>query len=340
MNQKKNVPRRALLQQLAGASLYGLGGALLPGISLAQTKSVNGWPSQPVRVVVPVAAGGQTDIFARYIAEHLARAFGQPFVVDNKPGASGKIGTQQVLRAAPDGLTLLFSAASFTVVPQALSTSQPYDVLKDLAPIVQIGAGGNFLAVGNEQPVRTTRELIDLARANPDKLTYGTTGVGSVTHILMASLLRQQGVRMTHVPYKSGAEVARDMIGGVLPLGWVDTTTGGVSGRSGKIRLLGISGTYRVPGNPDVSTLAEQGFGLDQNGWLGLFGLAGTPEAVLRAINAEVNKLMAGEEARQRLALMNIATFPANTPEQFAQTMRTDYQAWRKIVVDNDIKAE
>jgi tripartite-type tricarboxylate transporter receptor subunit TctC len=291
-------------------------------------------------MLVPVAAGGQTDIFARFVAEHLAKTFGQPFVVENKPGASGKIATQQLLRSAVDGQFLLFSAASFTVVPQALNTSQPYDVLKDLAPIVQIGAGGNFLAVSSELPVRSTRELIEMARANPDKLAYGTTGVGSVTHILMASLLQQLGVRMTHAPYKSGSEVMRDIMGGVLPLGWVDTTTGGPAARSGRIRLLGISGTYRVPGNPDVSTLAEQGFGLDQNGWLGLFAAAGTPEPVLRAINTEVNKLMGGEEARQRLALMNIATFPANTPEQFAQTMRTDYQAWRKIVVDNDIKAE
>lgn len=340
MNQKLILPRRVLLQRLAGASVWGLGGGLIPAISHAQTRSINGWPSQPVRVVVPVTAGGQTDIFARFITEHLARTFGQPFLVDNKPGGSGRIGTQQVLRAAPDGQTLLFSAASFTVVPQALNTSLPYDVLKDLAPIVQIGAGGNFLAVGNELPVRTTRELIDMARANPDKLTYGTTGVGSVTHILMASLLRQQGVRMAHVPYKSGAEVLRDMIGGVLPLGWVDTTSGGMAGRSAKIRLLGISGTYRVPGNTDVPTLAEQGLGLDQNGWLGLFGPAGTPAPVLRAISVEVNKLMGSDEARQRLALMNIATFPANTPEQFAQTMRTDYLAWRKIVVDNDIRTE
>jgi tripartite-type tricarboxylate transporter receptor subunit TctC len=340
MDQKSNLPRRVLLQRLAAAGACGLGGALLPGISRAQARSVNGWPSQPVRVVVPVPAGSQTDIFARFVTDHLAKAFGHPFVVDNKPGGTGRIGTQQVLRAAADGQTLLFSAASFTVVPQALNTNLPYDVLKDLAPIAQIGAGGNFLAVGNEFPAKSVRELVDMARASPDKLTYGTTGVGSVTHILMASLLKQQGVRMAHVPYKSGAEVVRDMIGGVLPVGWVDTTNGGVAGRTGKIRLLGVSGTYRVPGNLDVATLAEQGFGLDQNGWFGLYGPAGTPEPVLRAINSEVNKLMVGEEARQRLALMNLAAFPANTPEQFTQTMRNDLLAWRKIVVDNDIKVE
>lgn len=335
--------RRQVLGRLAGGGLWCLGAGFAPKVAWAQARPVGGWPSQPVKVVVPVGAGGQTDLFARWVTEHLAKTFGQPFLVDNKPGAGGRIGTQQLLKSPADGHNLMFSAVSFTLVPQALSAgsnSLPYDVLKDLAPIVQIGAGGNFLAVSNDMPARTARELVDQARASPGRLTYGTTGVGSVPHILMAALLRQQGVQMTHVPYKSGAEVLRDMMGGVLQVGWVDTTTGGPAGRAGRIRLLGISGTYRVPGNPETQTLDEQGLGLSQNGWLGLFAPAGTPEAVVRAINADVNRLMASDEARQRLAAMNIATFPTNTSEQFAQTMRVDYQAWRKIVVENDIRAD
>lgn len=145
---------------------------------------------------------------------------------------------------------------------------------------------------------------------------------------------------MGHVPYKSGAEVLRDLAGGVLPVGWVDTTTGGPAGASGRIRLLGISGTFRVPGNPDVPTLAEQGFGADMNGWLGVFAPVGTPEGVVRAVNAEINRLMTADEARRRLDSMNIATFPPNLPQAFAMTVRSDVESWRRIAVDNGIKLD
>lgn len=325
---------RRLSALLAAPALASLG---LP--AQAQTSPVPGWPVRPVRFVVPAGAGGQTDLFARFIAEQLSKAFGQPFVVENKAGASGTIGAQAVAKAT-DGHSLLFSAASFTAVPQALNPQLPYDLLKDLVPIVQIGAGGQFVGVPASSPIRTLKELWETGRAQPGKLAYGTTGVASVTHIVMSALLRQQGVRMNHVPYKSGAEVLRDMLGGVLPVGWIDTTTGGQAAKAGRVRLLGVTGTYRMPGNPDVATLSEQGYPIDQNGWLGLFAPAGTPEAVLRAINAEVNRVMGSEDARQRLTSMNVATFPSNTPEQFAATVRSDVQAWRKIIVDNDIKPE
>jgi tripartite-type tricarboxylate transporter receptor subunit TctC len=291
-------------------------------------------------VIVTNPPGGLTDAYARQYSEALSRKFGQPFVVDNRPGGSGTIGALQVAKAAPDGHSLLFSAASFTVVPQALNPNLQYDLLKDLAPVVQIGAGGNFLAASVDSPFRTTKDLLDRARAAPDALTYGTTGVGSVPHILMSALLKQHGGRMGHVPYKSGAEVLRDLVGGVLQVGWVDTTTGGPAGAAGRIRLLGISGTFRVPVNPDVSTLADQGFGSELNGWLGLFAPAGTAEQVVRAVNAEVNRVMASDEARRRLDTMNVATFPRNAPDEFARTVRNDVQAWRRIVVDNGIQPE
>lgn len=333
----RSLTRRRLMGGAAAATGLVLGG---PAARAQSNPGLDGWPSRPVRLVVPASAGGQTDLFARYVAEQLARTFGRPFVVDNRPGATGSIGALQVTKAAPDGHTLLFSAASFTVVPQALNPNASYDLLRELAPIVQIGAGGNFLAASVDSPFRTTRDLFERVRAKPDALSYGTTGVGSVPHILMASMLKQQGARMAHVPYKSGSEVLRDLVGGVLQVGWVDTTTGGPAATAGKIRLLGISGTYRVPGNPDVPTLAEQGFGADLNGWLALFAPAGTPEPVIRAINGEINRLMAADEAKKRLDTMNIATFPRNSPEDFARTVKTDLQAWRRHIVDNGIQGE
>lgn len=329
--------RRRLLGGAAAAS----GLALAAPFARAQTSAAPaGWPSRPVRMVVPAPPGGQTDLFARFIAEHLTRTFGQPFLVDNRPGASGSIGAVQIAKTSSDGHALLFSAASFTVVPQALNPKQQYDLLRDLAPVIQIGAGGNFLAASVASTIKTPKELFDRARAAPDTLSYGTTGVGSVPHILMSAILKQQGVKMAHVPYKSGGEVTRDLVGGVLQVGWVDSTTGGVAGASGRIRLLGISGTYRVPGNTDIPTLAEQGFGSDQNGWLGMFAPPGTSRSIIRAVNAAVNQLMTADEARKRLTTMNIATFPANSPEAFAKTVQTDLQAWRKIVIENDIRVD
>jgi len=146
--------------------------------------------------------------------------------------------------------------------------------------------------------------------------------------------------KSTHAPYKGGADVLRDLIGGVVPVGWVDTTSGGQAARAGRVRLLGVTGTNRVPGNPDVATLTEQGYPSDLNGWFGIFATTGTPAPIVKSINAEVNRIMASGEARSHLAAMNVANFPANTPEQFAQTVRSDLAAWRRIVVENGISAQ
>lgn len=330
------ITRRVVLNTLTVAGALGALSAV--PIARAQPRTVGGWPNRVVKIVVPAGAGGQTDLFARFMADQLGKAFGQPFIIDNKPGASGNIGAMAVVRSPSDGYNLLFTAGSFSVVPQALQASPPYDLLKDLQPIVQIGAGGQFLAVSANSSIKSVADL--LAKAQSGQMNYGTTGIGSVTHILMASLLEKGRVKMTHIPYKSGAEVLRELMSGTLEVGWVDTTTGGAAAKADKIRLLGISGTIRVPGNPDIKTLQEQGYGLDLNGWLGLFARAGTPDAIVTAINNEVLRIMNSEEAQSRLTAMNIGVFPANTPEQYAQTVQRDLQAWKKIIVDNNIKAE
>lgn len=336
---KTSASRRDFLLNIATG-----GGALAFTIACFPARAVarqsGQWPVRPVKVVVPTSAGSQTDLFARFIAEHLGKAFGQPFIVENRPGGSGTIGTRYVVRSAPDGYTLLFSASSFTVVPSALYPDLPYDLLKDLTPVAQVGAGGNFLAVPAASPLVSPGDMFDYARAHPDTLTYGTTGVGSVTHITMTALLRQQSARMRHIPYKAGSEVVRDLMGGVLPVGWVDTTNGNAAARAGKIRLLAVTGTYRMPRNPEVATLPEQGFGIKQDGWLGLFAPAGVPASIVRDVNAEVNRLTSSTKTREQLTMMNVAGYAANRPEQFTDTVRNDLRAWRKIIVDNDIHAD
>ncbi|MDM0054004.1 tripartite tricarboxylate transporter substrate binding protein [Variovorax sp. J22R115] len=281
-----------------------------------------------------------SDTFARIIADHLTRTFGQPFIVDNKPGGSGAIASLAVVKAPNDGHTLLFTNASFTAVLQAISPPKSYDLLRDLTPVVQIGASGQFLAVVPAFPAHNLKELISLVRAHPDKYTFGTLGNGSVGHLAMAALQNQEGLKIGHVPYKAGNEVVRDMVGGVLEIGWVDVSSSVGAIQAGQIRPIAISGTFRAPANPEVLTMTEQGYPFKLNGWTGLFAAAGTPPAVIRAINSEVNALLQTEAVKQRMFQMNVGLVPANTPEQFQQTLRDDIQGWTRIVVANGIKPE
>ena len=333
------INRRIALTHIAGATL-GASALAYPAGAAAQGALPDGWPNRPVKFVIPSGPGAQTDIFARYVADHLSKTFGQPFVPDNKPGASGNIGAMAVVSAPADGYSLLFSAASFTVVPAALNPNPPYDLLRDLTPVAQIGVGGLFLSVNPALPVKSVQELFDLVRAQPDKHTYGTTGVGSTGHLIMASLLSQRSLRMEHVPYKSSAEVLRDLNGGVLQIGWVDTTSSLGLIQAGKIRPLAHGATVRAPRTPDVPTFNDVGISLNLNGWLGLFVRSGTPTPIIRALNAEVNKLVHGEEGAKRLTAMNVANPPPITADEFARMIRTDLPAWRKIVVDNNIKVD
>ena len=334
------LPRRAALAHLAGLTAGAATLASPWARALAQGPLPDGWPNKPVRLIIPSGAGAQTDLFARFIGAHLSKTFGQPFVADNKPGASGNIGTMAALGAPADGYTLLFSAASFTIVPAAVRPDQPYDLLRDLVPIVQIGVGGLFLAVAPDLPVKSVPELFELARKEPGKYSYGTTGIGSTGHLIMASLLSQRGLQMTHVPYKSSADVLRDLSGGVLQVGWVDTTSSLGAIQTGKVRALAHGSTYRAPRSPDIPPLNDVGIAWNLNGWLGLFARTGTPMAIVRAINAEVSKLVQSEEGKARLVAMNTAHPPPTSPEEFAQMIRRDLPAWRKIVVDNQIKPE
>jgi len=329
-------------RRLAGARLFRYALALtatsVAPIPITRASTLpDGWPNRPVRLVIPSGPGSQTDLFARYVGEHLARVFAQPVVAENRPGASGNLGAMAVVNAPADGHTLLFSAASFTIVPAALNPNPPYDLLRDLAPIVQIGVGGLFLAVSPEMPVKSPQELFELVRAQPNRFTYGTTGIGSTGHLIMASLLAQRGLTMPHVPYKSSAEVLRDLTGGVLQVGWIDTTSSLGMIQAGKVRPLAHGSTMRAPRLPEVPPLNDLGIPWQLDGWLGLFARAGTPEPIIRAVNAEVNRLVYSDDGRARLAAMNVANPPPTSAEEFAQRIRRDLPQWRRIVVDNRI---
>ena len=306
-------------------------------VCASSTALAQSWPQRPIKVVIPFPPGGPTDLVMRTATEKIQTILKQPVVIENQPGAGGNIGAATVARAAPDGYTFLFATDTLLTVNPHVYKSMPFK-LDDLKPISVLSSFSQTLVCNPSLGVKTVSELIAKSKTMP--LSYASGGAGVPGHLSTELLLSMTGMQMTHIPYKSGAEVLRELMSGTLEVGWVDTTTGGAAAKADKIRLLGISGTIRVPGNPDIKTLQEQGYGLDLNGWLGLFARAGTPDAIVTAINNEVLRIMNSEEAQSRLTAMNIGVFPANTPEQYAQTVQRDLQAWKKIIVDNNIKAE
>ena len=312
--------------------------ALLYGVSTpAQTGDA--WPNRPITMVVPTAAGAGTDILARELASALSEALRQNIVVDNRPGASGVPATAAVVRAAPNGYTLLYTNGSFAVMAPALLKDVPFDVTRDIVPIAQTAVGGVLLLANKDFPARNLRELVDYARANPG-LTYGTWGIGSSGHLVMEWLKRQAGVDMVHVPYRQTPQLLGELSSGVLRVGWADPGSPVPFIESGRIRGIAISGNVRVPRTPDIATMGEQGYPFEAVGWFGLFAPAGIPPAIVERLSAEVNRFQRRPEVAARMAALNFEPPPVKTPAQFKAIVQNDFQMWRRIVQDAGIKPE
>lgn len=321
----------------AGALITCLAGLLHGAPALAQNGDT--WPNRPITMVVPTAAGAGTDLLARELASALSEALRQNVVVDNRPGASGVPATAAVVRAAPNGYTLLYTNGSFAVMAPALLKDVPFDVTRDIVPIAQTAVGGVLLLANKDFPARNLRELVDYARANPG-LTYGTWGIGSSGHLVMEWLKRQAGVDMVHVPYRQTPQLLGELSSGVLRVGWADPGSPVPFIESGRIRGIAISGNVRVPRTPDIATMGEQGYPFDAVGWFGLFAPAGIPAAIVERLSAEVNRFQRRPEVATRMAALNFEPPPVKTPAQFKAIVQNDYQMWRKIVQDAGIKPE
>lgn len=326
--------RRRLLKSMA---MLGLAAAVNP---IRATRAANPWPSRPVRLVVPGSAGSGPDLFARPIADQLGKVLGQSFVIDNKPGATGIIGNDIVAKAAPDGHTLLFTYAATVVINQTLQPKMPYDGLRDLIPVVQVGGGGNFLAVTPDFPARDLKSFVEHVRSRPDAYDYASWGIGSGGHLTMEALKMQTGIRLRHVPYKTVPQILNDMQGGIVRVAFVDTSSSVPLIRAGKLRALAISGTRRGPATPEVRTMTEQGYPFETNSWYGMFAPAGTSAAIVQRLNAEVNRILTSPDMRERFLLLNMAMPPVKTPEQFAQTVRDDVSVWGNVIRTNHITVD
>ena len=325
------------IHRLIAAALLGL--CALAPFQTVHAQGSDSWPSRPITLVVPAAAGAGTDLLARELAPRLSVALKQSVIVDNKPGASGIPATTTVVRAAPDGYTLLYTNGSFAVMAPALLKSVPYDVTRDIAPIAQTAVGGVLLLVNKDFPVRNLRDLADYARANPG-MTYGTWGIGSSGHLVMEWFKKQAGVQMTHVPYRQTPQLLSELASGVLKVGWADPSAPVPFIESGRIRGIAISGNVRVPRTPDIPTMGEQGYPFDAVGWFGLFAPQGTPQAIIDLLSTEVNRVQRSPEIAARMSTMNFEPPPVKTPAQFRTIVANDLQTWRKIVQDANITPE
>jgi tripartite-type tricarboxylate transporter receptor subunit TctC len=299
------------------------------------------WPAgRTITMVVPASAGSGTDLMARETAGRLGAALKQTIVIDNKAGASGILGTQAVVRAAPDGYTLLYTNGTNMVMAPALLKNIPYDVQRDLVPVAQTAVGGIFLLVNNDFPAKNLKELIALVKANPGKYTYGSWATGSSGNLTMEWLKKQTGMQIAHVPYRQVPQLLTEVISGTLKIAWVDPSAPLPFIEAGKVRAIAVTGATRLPRTPNVPTVGEQGYPFESVGWFGVFAPKGTPAAIVQRLSEEINRISHQPDMVARSAALNISPPQAKSPEQFRTIIGHDLQVWKKIVTDAGITPE
>ena len=298
------------------------------------------YPGKPVKIIVPFPPGGSTDIVARAIGERLQAALGQPFVVDNKAGASGNIGMGEAVRSPADGYTLVLGAPQTLTINPQIFANLPFDPQKDLAPIAVIASVPNVLVVTNKLPVKTPQELLAYAKANPGKLNYGSSSIGGTPHLSAEMFKAMTDTSIVHVPYKGSAPAVQDLVGGQIEMMFDNLPAALPQIRAGNLRALAVTTLKRSPSAPDLPTLDESGLkGFDSQGWFALLAPVGTPAAILEKINAEVNKALATPEFRERLQAVG-AEPVGGTIDDFKQRIRQETERWAKVIKFANIKAQ
>jgi tripartite-type tricarboxylate transporter receptor subunit TctC len=310
--------------------------ALLAGAAAAQD-----YPAKPVRIIVPYVAGGNADIWARTLAQKLTESFKQAFVVENKPGANGGIGTDYVAKSAPDGYTLLAVASGPIVVNPVLYAQVPYDPLRDLAPVAQCAVYQYVLVTHTEAPYKRIQDLVADARAHPGALAYGSTGVGGGNHLAAELFGLATGTRFNHIPYKGSAPALADLLGGQLTFMFDTVITSVPQIRAGKLRAFAVSSAKRASSLPEVPTMQEAGFaGYDMSQWQGVLAPAGTPRALIGALNAHIAKAMHAPDVHERIAVQGGNDIVTGTPEEFAALIRADLERYARLIREAKISAQ
>ena len=303
----------------------------LVGAAASPAGAEEPYPNRPVTVVVPWAAGGTTDILARMLAEPLRRATGQPFVVENRSGASGNIGSGAVARARPDGYTLLFGSMSTHAMNNALFNNMPFDGVEDFSAVALLGFALNTMVIHPAVPAQTLAEFIAHVKANPGRLAYASAGPGSTNHLCAEMFLRAAGLEMVHVPYRGGAPAVQDTVAGQTQLFFSAATQTLPHVRAGRLRLLAVTEAKRSRLLPDTPTVAEVLPGYEMTVWYGAFGPKGMPPALVGQLNGEINRAMALPEVRDRLAAIGVEV-EAESPQAFAARLAADRATWARTI--------
>jgi tripartite-type tricarboxylate transporter receptor subunit TctC len=307
------------------------------GLGVAsQAAAQPAYPAKPIRLVVAVAAGGGTDFVARLMGQKLTEALGQQIVVDNRPGAGSTLGFEFGLRSAPDGYTLLMVSPSYAVVPSLYTLK--YDALNDFTPVIPVARGPYVIVVHPSLPVKTTRELIALAKAQPGQIIYGSSGTGAIVHLTTEYFLYMAGVQMTHVPYKGGGPAMGDLIAGHIQLVFATTQVGMPQVKAGRLRALAVTTPERMAAEPEIPTVNESGVpGYVVTNWHGLIGPKGMPRAVVERLNAELGRIIQLKEMKDRLQGDGMS--PAGgTPEELHEQIRREIEQWRQVVTRAGIR--
>jgi len=308
-------------------------GLLLAAPALALAAPVVAQPAftRPIRLVVPWAPGGTTDILARIVAEPLGQALGQPVLVENRSGASGNVGSDIVAKAPPDGHTILFGSMSTHAMNHALMRSMPFDGVADFTPLAMLGFAVNTMVVHPSVPARTVPEFIEHARANPDRIAYASAGPGSTNHLCAALLESMAGIRMVHVPYRGGQPAVTDTVAGQTQLLFSAATQTMPHVEGGRLRLLAVTEASRWSRRPEVPTVGETVPGYEMAVWYGAFGPKGMDPALQQRLNAELNRVMELPAVKDRLAGMGVEVAPESTAA-FAQRLRADAEKWGALI--------
>jgi len=312
--------------------------AFVVGLAVACVAVAEGsYPARPLRIVVPFAPGGSTDIVARLIADRLAAAVGQPVVVENRPGAAGNIGAEAVARSAPDGYTLLMATTGVMAINNALYGSIGYDAARDLQPVIFVASITNVLAVPPELPAASVAELIALAKRQPGKLTFASSGAGSSTHLSAELFKSMAGVEVLHVPYKGSGQALADLMAGRVSMIFDNMPSALPYIKAGKLRALAVTGTKRSPAMPELPTISEAGLpGYESLSWSGIAVPAGTPKDAVARLNREIGVLLGRPDMRQKLAELG-AEAVGGTPEAFDAHVRAERDKWTQLIRSRNI---
>ncbi len=325
------MKRREFLTRTAALAAAGA----MPGRARAEEE----WPQRQVTVVVPFSAGGSADLIGRILAQHLQTKFGAPFVVENRGGAGGSIGTAVVAKAAPDGYTLLVGTVSTHAINPSLYARLPFDVERDFQPISLLVRLPNLLIVNKEVPAKTVPELVGYLKANDGKVNFGSSGNGTSSHLAAVMFQLATGTHMTHVPFRSTSEEMNNMMGGHIQLAIDSMTTIWPLAKSGEVRAIAVSTPRRVAAAPDVPTIGETIKGFEATGWQGLYAPAATPRAIVDKVAAEVKRIFGDPDVKA--ALENVGGEPAPmTPDDFAAFARAERVKWAEVVKAAGVRIE